>query len=110
MPYYLFKLESNFMQIKPGETIGNKIREVRNNRNMSQNKFGKKIGLSGKTISAYETGRIIPSIIIMEKISEVYDVSLLVENHRKKTEVKNKIAILQQALNDFFNTVDRYVS
>jgi DNA-binding XRE family transcriptional regulator len=29
---------------------------------MSQDRFGKKIGVSGKTISAYETGKITPTL------------------------------------------------
>ena len=51
--------------------FGNKIKQFRLSKNMSQERFGKKIGLSGKSISAYETGICKPSlkVIVVEFVS-----------------------------------------
>ncbi len=38
------------------------IKQLRKNKNLSQERLGRKVGVTGKTISAYETGNICPSI------------------------------------------------
>ena len=42
---------------------------------MSQKQLAKKIGISDKTISAYETGRAIPPAPTLTKIAEITDMS-----------------------------------
>ena len=49
--------------------IGLQIKNLRNRLNISQERFGKRIGLTGKTISAYETGKITPPIEIITSLS-----------------------------------------
>mgnify|MGYP003939497845 CR=1 FL=1 len=66
------------------EHIGQKIKRIRDNHNLSQDRFGKKIGLSGKTISAYETGRTNPPIKILQKIVAVYKTQLLTSTRKQK--------------------------
>ena len=38
------------------------IKHIRDKRNLSQDKLGRKIGVCGKTVSAYEAGRIQPTL------------------------------------------------
>jgi|GEM_PF-992813 len=54
------------------KNIGKRIRELRLSKNMSQDRFGYKLGVSGKSISAYENGVCIPSLKVMEAISTIY--------------------------------------
>jgi len=58
------------------QNVGEMIKQIREERNLSQKRFGRKIGLTGKSISAYETGRCSPPLKVLENISNVYDVSL----------------------------------
>jgi transcriptional regulator with XRE-family HTH domain len=50
------------------------IKKLRKELNLSQRRFGEKVGISGKTVSAYETGRIVPPLRVMEKIASTYNV------------------------------------
>ncbi len=52
------------------------IKKLRKHKNLSQHSFGKKVGLSGKTISAYETGRIAPPLKVLERIADTYNVEI----------------------------------
>ncbi|KKU49160.1 MAG: DNA-binding helix-turn-helix protein [candidate division WWE3 bacterium GW2011_GWB1_47_11] len=52
--------------------IGDKIKTLRLSHKLSQRRFGEKLGISGKTVSAYETGRSLPSLKVMENISSAY--------------------------------------
>lgn len=92
--------------------IGQKIKEIRLKNNLSQQRFGKKIGVSGKSISAYETGSIQPSQKVMDQISIVYGVNInqkidkikLVSTIKK---LKDEISGLENYLNSisaFYDT------
>ena len=55
------------------KNFGTKIKKIRDSHNLSQERFAKRLGLTGKTISAYETGRTNPPLKVLDKIVEVYD-------------------------------------
>lgn len=50
--------------------VGRKIRQARMHKRMTQNDLAKAIGISDKSISAYESERITPPIDILEKIAQ----------------------------------------
>lgn len=61
------------------EEIGNKIKECRKTlkpKDRSQDALGKKIGVSGKQISNYEKGKLIPPIDILLKLCDVFGCEL----------------------------------
>jgi transcriptional regulator with XRE-family HTH domain len=75
--------------------IGHQIKKLRLKLNMSQDRFGKKIGLTGKTISAYETGKITPTLEILNKISEEFEVNFFKKSNK---DIERKIEDLQKSL------------
>jgi len=77
--------------------IGNQIKNLRLKLNMSQDRFGKKIGVSGKTISAYENGKINPALSVLERISEEFDVNFIKKSNK---DLERKIEELQRNLMD----------
>ncbi len=50
--------------------IGKKIKEARKRNNITQEELALAIGVSDKSISAYESERISPPIKVLEKIAE----------------------------------------
>jgi len=77
--------------------IGEQLKKLREKLNISQDRFGKRIGVTGKTVSAYETGKIIPSLDILKKISEEYNVTFLRKNDR---EIERRIDDIQKSLHE----------
>lgn len=55
--------------------IGKAIKELRENKNLTQGELGAIIGISGKTISNYEKGDRQPSLEIVSKLAEFFDVT-----------------------------------
>ena len=53
-----------------------RIKQLRENRNISQEKLAEKIGISKSAISMYEQGSRIAPMKIQEKIADFFDVSL----------------------------------
>ncbi len=80
--------------------IQKKIKEIRERYNLSQERFGKKIGISGKSVSAYETGKCIPSPKVLERISEIYDSAIFHLCESKRNEIKTKFEAIKQSLRD----------
>ncbi|OGC46481.1 hypothetical protein A2V49_04015 [candidate division WWE3 bacterium RBG_19FT_COMBO_34_6] len=80
------------------ENIGKKIKKLRDSHNLSQDRFGKKIGLSGKTISAYETGRAVPPLKIINKISVAYNTQYVGMNIKTKNLVEEKLNTLEKEM------------
>lgn len=58
------------------EDIGNKIREVRNERGMSQEALAHKAGLDRTYITSVERGKRNISIVNLEKIANALDIDL----------------------------------
>ena len=50
--------------------IGKRIKEARKNKSITQDELANSIGISDKSISAYESDRIDPPLQILEKIAE----------------------------------------
>ncbi|HLB51655.1 hypothetical protein A3F07_00485 [candidate division WWE3 bacterium RIFCSPHIGHO2_12_FULL_38_15] len=78
--------------------INKKIKKLRESKNLSQERFGRKLGLSGKTISSYETGRCIPPLYILDKISFIYKAELFEVNEDTKCKLKQALSQLQELI------------
>ena len=52
-----------------------RIKELREERGMSQAKLGEELGLNQRTVSEYERGNVEPSIQTIKKLCEIFDVS-----------------------------------
>jgi DNA-binding XRE family transcriptional regulator len=68
--------------------IATLIKQLRIDKSLSQDRLGKKVGLTGKAICAYESGRISPSIEIFFKIIFVCGYSLDIKENFFKTPKK----------------------
>ena len=77
------------------EKIGPKIKKIRDSYNLSQDRFANKIGLSGKTISAYETGRTSPPLKVLQKIVTTYKTPIVNLNDELKSELSKKIELIE---------------
>ena len=81
-------------------SYGFRIKKLRESRFLSQERFGRRIGLSGKSVSAYECGRARPSLKILEKISEVYKVDISGISFDKIKEINGRIALAKKIISD----------
>jgi len=82
------------------ELIGEKIKHIRSSHNLSQSRFGKRIGVTGKAISAYETGRANPPLFMIERIADEYDTSFLHLNEERKSDLELKLKQIKISLSE----------
>jgi transcriptional regulator with XRE-family HTH domain len=69
------------------------IKQLRKNKNLSQDRLGRKVGVTGKAICAYERGSVIPSVDVFFKIVHVCDYSLDIKENIFKTPKKLTIPL-----------------
>lgn len=81
-------------------SLGQKIKSLRISKNLSQDRFGKRIGISGKTVSAYECGRAKPPLKVLESITDIYGHSFLHITGKGKSELYDKIKNIRHQLSE----------
>ena len=79
------------------EKIGNLIKQIRKDHNMTQQDFANKYGVTYQAVSKWENGKNIPDIILLKEICNDFNVSiddLLDGNSTKRINSKNIIIIV----------------
>lgn len=78
--------------------IACKIKTIREKKGLSQERFGSKIGVSGKSVSAYENGRCRPPLKVLEAISETYDTTVIDLAQKKRDCLLRSLLLLKEEL------------
>lgn len=87
------------------------MRQLREFRNYSQRELSQLIGVSERTLQRYESGESEPTISVLIKLSQLYDMSIdeIVGNHTTRTinilDIKNRIATIENQCNAIKHTV-----
>lgn len=71
--------------------IGNFLKELRNEKNLTQEELAEKFNVSRRTVSRWETGYNMPDLSLLVEISDFYDVDLReIFNGERKENKMNK--------------------
>lgn len=71
--------------------IGNFLKELRKEKNITQEQFAEIIGVSGRTVSRWETGSNMPDLDILLQIVDYYEVEIReIFDGERKSEKMNK--------------------
>lgn len=73
--------------------IGSFLKELRKERNLTQESLAEKLNVSNRTISRWETGSNMPDIGMLVEIAEFYDVSIpeIINGERKSENMKEEL-------------------
>jgi len=93
----MYSIFIRFLSGKAVMFVCEQIRNVRYRLKLSQERFGKKIGISAKSISAYETGRCVPSIKILKHIADEYNVNFMEFPSENRNDLREKISQLENS-------------
>lgn len=56
--------------------IGKFLKQLRNEKNMTQEQLGEKLGVTNKTVSRWETGNYLPPVECLILLSDIYEISI----------------------------------
>ena len=73
--------------------IGSKVKALRKTKNLTQEQLSEGVGVSWRTISNLETGRVIPKLDLIYGLAQYFDVSIdeLVNNNVKKVKSRTRL-------------------
>lgn len=83
--------------------IGNFLKELRKEKNLTQEQVADKLGVSGRTISRWETGAYMPDISLIVDIAEMYDVDVrdIIDGERKDINMNSEVKEVAVKMADY---------
>ena len=90
--------------------VCDQLKKLRCNLNLSQERFGKRLGISGKSVSAYETGRCIPTVRVLKHIANEYNVSFTEMSNDNRISLSNKVKELEECFTQLQNEISQFIS
>lgn len=94
--------------------IGNNLKQLRKNNNLTQKQLANMLNLSTATIQSYELNRRTPSIDILQKISSLFSVdlqSLIKQNTSLKISyATSELTLFSDLINEMINENDKYIT
>lgn len=86
------------------------LKKLRCSLNLSQERFGKRIGVSGKSISAYETGRSMPTIKVLTSIANAYNVGFMEMSNDSRLSLNQKVSELEKCFEQLRKELTNFIS
>lgn len=85
--------------------IGSFFKELRKEKGITQEKLAEVLGVSGRTVSRWETGSNMPDISLLVEIAEFFDVSIpeIINGERKSESMDEEIKKVAESLSDYAN-------
>ena len=83
--------------------IGSFLKELRKEKGITQEQMAEELGVSGRTISRWETGSNMPDISLLVEIAEFFDVSIpeIIKGERKSEDMKDEAKEVAETMSDY---------
>ena len=83
--------------------IGGFLKDLRKEKGITQEQLAEKLGVSGRTISRWETGNNMPDISLLVEIAEYFDVSIpeIIKGERKSEDMKEETKEVAETMSDY---------
>ena len=85
--------------------IGAFLKELRREKGITQEQLADELGVSGRTISRWETGSNMPDISLLVEIAEFFDVSIpeIIKGERKSEDMREEVKEVAETMSDYAN-------
>ena len=82
--------------------IGSFLKELRRQKAITQEQLAEELGVSGRTVSRWETGSNMPDISLLTEIADFYDVSIpeIIDGERK-SEMNEEVNEVAEKMSDY---------
>ena len=83
--------------------VGAFLKHLRKEEGITQEKLSEELGVSGRTISRWETGKNMPDISLLVEIAEFFDVSIpeIIKGERKSEDMKEEEKEVAETMSDY---------
>ena len=86
--------------------IGSFLKELRNEKGITQEQFAEVLSVSGRSVSRWETGSNMPDISLLVEIADYFDVSIpeIINGERKSEKMNEEVKEVAEAMSDYATT------
>lgn len=90
------------------QKIGSFLKELRKEKNLTQEQLAEKLNVSGRTVSRWETGSNMPDISLLVELAEFYEVSIpeIIDGERKSETMKEEVKETALKLSDYAEMIN----
>ena len=83
--------------------VGAFLKDLRREKGITQEQLAEELGVSGRTISRWETGNNMPDISLLVEIAEYFDVSIpeIIKGERKSEDMKEEAKEVAETMSDY---------
>ena len=83
--------------------VGVFLKDLRKEKGITQEQLAEELGVSGRTISRWETGSNMPDISLLVEIAEFFDVSIteIIKGERKSEDMKEEAMEVAENMSDY---------
>lgn len=86
------------------------LRRLRCNLNLSQERFGRRLGISGKSVSAYETGRCVPTVRVLKQIADEFNVNFTEMSNDNRIHLSKRLEEMEISLLQLKSSLSQILS
>ena len=86
--------------------IGRFLKELRKEKDITQEQLAEKIKVSGRTVSRWDTGSNMPDISLLAELADFYDVSIpeIIDGERKSENMNEEVKEVVSKMSDYAET------
>ena len=83
--------------------IGAFLKTLRREKNLTQEQLAEQLGVSGRTVSRWETGNNMPDISLLAELAQFYDVSIpeIIDGERKSEKMDEEVKEVADKMADY---------
>ena len=91
--------------------VGSFLKELRKERDITQEQLAEKLNVSGRTVSRWETGSNMPDISILVELAEFYGVSIpeIIDGERKSETMNEEVKETALKLSDYAESINQKI-
>ena len=91
--------------------IGEFLKELRKEKNLTQEQLAEQLNVSNRSVSRWETGRNMPDIGLLVEIAELYDVSIpeIIDGKRRSEKMNEEVKETALKLSDYAETINQKI-
>ncbi|HIS47216.1 MAG TPA: helix-turn-helix domain-containing protein [Candidatus Scybalocola faecigallinarum] len=91
--------------------IGAFLKELRKEKNLTQQQLAEQLNVSGRTVSRWETGTNMPDISILVDLAKFYDVSIpeIIDGGRRSEKMNEEVKETALKLSDYAETINQKI-
>ena len=93
------------------QKVGSFLKELRKEKDITQEQLAEQLNVSGRTVSRWETGNNMPDISVLVELADFYDVSIpeIIDGERKSENMNKEVKETAMKLSEYAESINQSI-